>query len=92
MNQRLRQLDSEVINCRMSFEYLNPSRFLTTIFHAQPISRYGDCGGKAIRIGDMIFTQDLPPLFEVGFKNIYQCKPTTTDGFNAGLLVIDRVW
>ena len=45
---------------------------------------------------DMIFTQDLSPLFEVDLKGYglgaVVDKPTTTDGFNAGLLVIDKTW
>lgn len=45
---------------------------------------------------DMIFTQDLSPLFEVDLKDYglgaVVDKPTTTDGFNAGLLVIDKTW
>ena len=44
----------------------------------------------------MIFTQDLSPLFEVDLKGYglgaVVDKPTTTDGFNAGLLVIDKTW
>ena len=38
MNQRLRKLDSEVINCRMSPEQFSPFRFRVTIFTMQPIS------------------------------------------------------
>ena len=45
---------------------------------------------------DMIFTQDSSPLFEVDLKGYglgaVVDKPTTTDGFNAGLLVIDKAW
>ena len=101
MNQRLRQLDSEVINCRMSPEQFqsfslpsNHIQYATYFRYAIPEIveeeriLYLDC--------DMIFTQDLSPLFEVDLKGYglgaVVDKPTTTDGFNAGLLVIDKAW
>ena len=101
MNQRLRQLDSEVINCRMSPEQFQSFSLPSNHIHYATYFRYAipeiveekrtlylDC--------DMIFTQDLSPLFEVDLKGhglgAVVDKPTTTDGFNAGLLVIDRVW
>ena len=101
MNQRLRQLDSEVINCRMSPEQFQSFSLPSDHIHYATYFRYAipeiveeerilylDC--------DMIFTQDLSPLFEVDLKGhglgAVVDKPTTTDGFNAGLLVIDRAW
>lgn len=101
MNQRLRQLDSEVINCRMSPEQFQSFSLPSDHIHYATYFRYAipefveeerilylDC--------DMIFTQDLSPLFEVDLKGYglgaVVDKPTTTDGFNAGLLVIDKTW
>ena len=101
MNQRLRQLDSEVINCRMSPEQFQSFSLPSDHIHYATYFRYAipemveeerilylDC--------DMIFTQDLSPLFEVDLKGYglgaVVDKPTTTDGFNAGLLVIDKAW
>ena len=101
MNQRLRQLDSEVINCRMSPEqfqsfslpsdhihYATYFRYVIPEFVEEERILYLDC--------DMIFTQDLSPLFEIDLKGYglgaVVDKPTTTDGFNAGLLVIDKAW
>ena len=101
MNQRLRQLDSEVINCRMSPEQFQSFSLPSDHIHYATYFRYAipeiveeerilylDC--------DMIFTQDLSPLFEVDIKGYglgaVVDKPTTTDGFNAGLLVIDKAW
>lgn len=101
MNQRLRQLDSEVINCRMSPEQFQSFSLPSDHIHYATYFRYAipeiveeerilylDC--------DMIFTQDLSPLFEVDLKGYglgaVVDKPTTTNGFNAGLLLIDRVW
>ena len=101
MNQRLRQLDSEVINCRMSPEQFQSFSLPSDHIHYATYFRYAipemveeerilylDC--------DMIFTQDLSPLFEVDLKDYglgaVVDKPTTTDGFNAGLLVIDKTW
>ena len=44
----------------------------------------------------MIFTQDLSPLFDVDLQGLglgaVVDKPTTTAGFNAGLLLIDKDW
>ena len=70
MNQRLRQLDSEVINCRMSSEQFQSFSLPSDHIHYATYFRYAipefveeerilylDC--------DMIFTQDLSPLFEV---------------------------
>ena len=101
MNQRLRLLDSEVINCRMSPEQFQSFSLPSDHIHYATYFRYAipeiveeerilylDC--------DMIFTQDLSPLFEVDLKGYglgaVVDKPTTTDGFNAGLLVIDKAW
>ena len=101
MNQRLRQLDSEVINCRMSPEQFQSFSLPSDHIHYATYFRYAipefveeerilylDC--------DMIFTQDLSPLFEVDLKGYglgaVVDKPTTIDGFNAGLLVIDKTW
>ena len=101
MNQRLRKLDSEVINCRMSPEQFQSFSLPSDHIHYATYFRYAipemveeerilylDC--------DMIFTQDLSPLFEVDLKGYglgaVVDKPTTTDGFNAGLLVIDKAW
>ena len=101
MNQRLRKLDSEVINCRMSPEQFQSFSLPSDHIHYATYFRYAipemveeerilylDC--------DMIFTQDLSPLFEVDLKGYglgaVVDKPTTTDGFNAGLLVIDKTW
>ena len=101
MNQRLRQLDSEVINCRMSPEQFQSFSLPSDHIHYATYFRYAipemveeerilylDC--------DMIFTQDLSPLFEVDLKGYglgaVADKPTTTDGFNAGVLVIDKAW
>ena len=101
MNQRLRQLDSEVINCRMSPEQFQSFSLPSDHIHYATYFRYAipefveeerilylDC--------DMIFTQDLSPLFEVDLKGYglgaVVDKPTTTDGFNAGLLLIDKTW
>ena len=101
MNQRLRKLDSEVINCRMSPEQFQSFSLPSNHIHYATYFRYAipeiveeerilylDC--------DMIFTQDLSPLFEVDLKGYglgaVVDKPTTTDGFNAGLLVIDKAW
>lgn len=101
MNQRLRQLDSEVINCRMSSEQFQSFSLPSDHIHYATYFRYAipefveeerilylDC--------DMIFTQDLSPLFEVDLKGYglgaVVDKPTTTDGFNAGLLLIDKTW
>ena len=101
MNQRLRQLDSEVINCRISPEQFKSFSLPSDHIHYATYFRYAipefveeerilylDC--------DMIFTQDLSPLFEVDLKGYglgaVVDKPTTTDGFNAGLLVIDKAW
>ena len=101
MNQRLRQLDSEVINCRMSPEQFQSFSLPSDHIHYATYFRYAipemveeerilylDC--------DMIFTQDLLPLFEVDLKGYglgaVVDKPTTTDGFNAGFLVIDKAW
>ena len=101
MNQRLRQLDSEVINCRMSPEQFQSFSLPSNHIHYATYFRYAipeiveeerilylDC--------DMIFTQDLSPLFEVDLKGYglgaVVDKPTTIDGFNAGLLVIDKTW
>ena len=73
MNQRLRQLDSEVINCRMSPEQFQSFSLPSDHIHYATYFRYAipeiveeerilylDC--------DMIFTQDLSPLFEVDLK------------------------
>ena len=101
MNQRLRQLDSEVINCRMSPEQFQSFSLPSDHIHYATYFRYAipemveeerilylDC--------DMIFTQDLSPLFDIDLKGYglgaVVDKPTTTDGFNAGLLVIDKTW
>ena len=101
MNQRLRQLDSEVINCRISPEQFQCFSLPSDHIHYATYFRYAipeiveeerilylDC--------DMIFTQDLSPLFEVDLKGYglgaVVDKPTTTDGFNAGLLLIDKAW
>ena len=101
MNQRLRQLDSEVINCRMSPEQFQSFSLPSDHIHYATYFRYAipefveeerilylDC--------DMIFTQDLSPLFAVDLQGYglgaVVDKPTTTDGFNAGLLVIDKTW
>ena len=101
MNQRLRQLDSEVINCRISPEQFQCFSLPSDHIHYATYFRYAipeiveeerilylDC--------DMIFTQDLSPLFEVDLQGYglgaVVDKPTTTDGFNAGLLVMDKAW
>ena len=101
MNQRLRQLDSEVINCRMSPEQFQSFSLPSDHIHYATYFRYAipeiveeerilylDC--------DMIFTQDLSSLFAVDLQGYglgaVVDKPTTTDGFNAGLLVIDKTW
>ena len=88
MNQRLRQLDSEVINCRMSPEQFQSFSLPSDHIHYATYFRYAipeiveeerilylDC--------DMIFTQDLSPLFEVDLKGYglgaVVDKPTTTE-------------
>ena len=73
MNQRLRLLDSEVINCRMSPEKFQSFSLPSNHIHYATYFRYAipeiveeerilylDC--------DMIFTQDLSPLFAVDLK------------------------
>ena len=101
MNRRLEAIDSEILNCRVSAESFKQFSLPSTHIHYATFFRYTipefvqedrvlylDC--------DMIFTQDLSPLFEVdlgGFGiGAVVDRPTTTDGFNAGLMVIDTDW
>ena len=95
MNRRLEAIDSEILNCRVSAESFKQFSLPSTHIHYATFFRvqedrvlYLDC--------DMIFTQDLSPLFEVdlgGFGiGAVVDRPTTTDGFNAGLMVIDTDW
>ena len=101
MNRRLEAIDSEILNCRVSAESFKQFSLPSTHIHYATFFRYTipefvqedrvlylDC--------DMIFTQDLSPLFEVdlgGFGiGAVADRPTTTDGFNAGLMVIDTDW
>lgn len=70
MNSRLAAIDSEILNCRMSAESFKQFSLPSTYIHYTTFFRYVipefvqenrvlylDC--------DMIFTQDLLPLFEV---------------------------
>ena len=101
MNRRLEAIDSEILNCRVSAESFKQFSLPSAHIHYATFFRYAipefvqenrvlylDC--------DMIFTQDLSPLFEVdlgGFGiGAVVDRPTTTDGFNAGLMIIDTDW
>ncbi len=88
----------EVINCRMSPEF-SPFRQVT-IFTMQlfPLRYSRVCGGRTDPLSGLWHDlyQDLSPLFERVDPKGYGLgamvdKPTTTDGFNAGLLVIDEL-
>jgi len=70
MNRRLEAIDSEILNCRVSAESFKQFSLPSTHIHYATFFRYAipefvqedrvlylDC--------DMIFTQDLSPLFEV---------------------------
>lgn len=101
MNRRLEAIDSEILNCRVSAESFKQFSLPSAHIHYATFFRYAipefvqenrvlylDC--------DMIFTQDLSPLFEVDLGGLgigaVVDRPTTTDGFNAGLMVIDTDW
>lgn len=101
MNQRLQVLDSEIINCRMSAEQFQSFSLPSSHIHYSTYFRY--CIPDVVEEKrvlyldcDMIFTQDLSPLFDVDLQGLglgaVVDKPTTTAGFNAGLLLIDRDW
>ena len=101
MNQRLQVLDSEIINCRMAAEQFQSFSLPSSHIHYSTYFRY--CIPDVVEEKrvlyldcDMIFTQDLSPLFDVDLQGLglgaVVDKPTTTAGFNAGLLLIDRDW
>ncbi|KXT74715.1 putative CDP-glycerol:glycerophosphate glycerophosphotransferase [Streptococcus sp. DD10] len=101
MNRRLQVIDSEILNCRMSAESFQQFSLPSPHIHYAAYFRY--CIPEIVEEArvlyldcDMIFTEDLSPLFEVDLKGYglgaVVDKPTTTEGFNSGLLLIDRIW
>ena len=101
MNRRLETIASEVVNCRVSAESFKAFSLPSAHIHYATFFRYVIPDfvqeDRVLYLdSDMIFTQDLSPLFEVdlnglGIGAVVDC-PTTTEGFNAGLMVIDTAW
>ena len=107
MNRRLEAIDSEILNCRVSAESFKHVSLPSTHIHYATFFRYAipefvqedrvlylDC--------DMIFTQDLSPLFEVdlgGFSYKSRCpypskraKPSSKMVRMAIWFLIARLW
>lgn len=101
MNRRLEVIESEIINCRLSAEsfrqfslpsshihYATYFRYVIPDFVEESLALYLDC--------DMIFTEDLSPLFEVDLAGMglgsVEDRPTSREEFNAGLMLIDVDW
>ena len=101
MNHRLATIDSEILNCRVAAESFKQFSLPSSHLHYATFFRY--CIPELVEEDrvlyldcDMIVTKSLSDLFEVDLDGCglgaVEDRPTTREGFNAGLLVLDLAW
>lgn len=101
MNHRLETIDSEILNCRVAADGFKQFSLPSSHLHYATFFRY--CIPDLVEEDrilyldcDMIVTKPLSDLFEVDLDGCgigaVEDRPTTREGFNAGLLVLDLAW